>query len=350
MVPLIGSPPATAPAACGILAAGTASSGTGNVPVSAQARDRGSRRAVAPTTSATARTGPLDPEDRMHLAFLPAPGGYPLWDGGAAAALGRRLEDAGAESLWVVEHVVVPESYDSTYPYAPDGRMGLPVDVDIPDPLELLAFVAGATDELRLGTAMLILPEHHPVHLAKRLATLDRLSGGRLLAGVGIGWLEEEYDAVGVPFARRGARADEYLEAMLALWSGAPASYDGEFVSFGPVHSNPRPTRDRVPLVIGGHSPAAARRAGRYGDAMYPLGVSLEQLRELRAEIDAAARGAGRDPGEVTLTAVAPRTREEIEQLRELGVDRVLMSSARTDLDGIAAKVEGYRRDVLDAA
>ena len=130
----------------------------------------------------------------------------------------------------------------------------------MPDPLIWLAFVAAATTELRLGTGIVILPQRNPVILAKELATLDSLSGGRVEFGIGVGWLKEEFEALGVPWARRGARTDEYIEAMRALWDGDHAAYEGEFVSFDDVSSNPKPAQGRVPIHIGGHSRAAAER------------------------------------------------------------------------------------------
>ncbi len=139
----------------------------------------------------------------------------------AAASFARAAEAAGFESLWTVEHVVVPKGYESTYPYDPSGRMPGGEDMAIPDPLIWLSYVAAATSAIRLATGILIVPQRNPVVLAKELATLDMMSGGRLELGIGVGWLEEEFDAIGVPFAGRGARTDEYVAAMRALWSDA---------------------------------------------------------------------------------------------------------------------------------
>jgi probable F420-dependent oxidoreductase len=143
----------------------------------------------------------------------------PFADGGAAAEMAVAAEAAGFESLWTVEHVVVPSGYDSAYPYDPSGKMPGGEDVDIPDPLIWLSWVASATSTIRLATGILIVPQRNPVVLAKELATLDHLSGGRMELGIGVGWLEEEFDAIGVPFAERGRRTDDHIAAMRALWS-----------------------------------------------------------------------------------------------------------------------------------
>jgi len=154
---------------------------------------------------------------------------------GPALELVRAAEAAGFESAWTVEHTVVPAGYRSTYPYAPSGRMpGGEGDFALPDPLIWMAHAAAATTTLRFGTGILIVPQHNPVHMAKQIATLDHLSGGRVLLGIGVGWLEEEFRALGVPFEKRGRRTDEYVAAMRALWSQKPAAFDGEFVRFEP--------------------------------------------------------------------------------------------------------------------
>ena len=144
----------------------------------------------------------------------------------AATRLARAAEEAGFESVWTVDHVVIPAAYRSVYPYDPSGRIG-PDDTNFPDPLIWLTYIAAATSTLRLGTAILILPERNPVVLAKELATLDYLSGGRVILGVGVGWLKEEYEALGVPWEGRGRRGEESIGAMRALWSEDRASYDG---------------------------------------------------------------------------------------------------------------------------
>jgi probable F420-dependent oxidoreductase len=284
----------------------------------------------------------------LKLGVMPVLGGPGAADPGATAAFVRLVEELGCESLWAVEHVVIPSRYDSTYPYDPSGRMSLDPGDDVPDPLEWLTFAAAHSSALTLGTAMLILPEHNPVVLAKRLATVDVLSGGRLLAGVGVGWLREEYAAVGVPFEGRGARADEYLAAMRALWTSWPASFAGRSVSFDDVHLLPRPVRQTgVPIVVGGHSAASVRRAARFGDGLYPLGLDLAGWASVVDQLRVECAAIGRDPAAVELTARAPSKPQTARALADLGVSRVVMRVWPADLDRVRADVVRYRTEVL---
>ena len=177
------------------------------------------------------------------------------------------LETEGVESVWAVEHVVVADAYEPNYPYSADGRMpSAPGVVPMPDPLEVLAHLAATTEHLRLGTCVVVAPLHSPAILAKRTATLDLLSGGRLLLGLGIGWQREEYAAVGVPFEGRGQRLEECVGAMRALWADHPATYEGKSVSFTDVHltlaPHERPGADhsRRQLRTGGAASGTDRR------------------------------------------------------------------------------------------
>lgn len=262
------------------------------------------------------------------------------------ARFARHVEACGFESIVVVEHAVVVAGYSSVYPYDRSGRMELADDCAIPDPLDLLAFLAGQTTRLGLATGVLVLSNHHPVVLAKRAATVDALSGGRLRLCVGVGWMREEVEACGTAFATRGRRADEAIDAMRALWAGGPpdgASHRGEFFRFERAMSYPKPVRPGgVPIHIGGHSLAAARRAGRRGDGLQPLGLAGDELRRVVGAMRAEAERAGRDPDalELTLGHLAARiTPERAERLRELGADRILLSVTPTD-DLAAAKDE----------
>jgi probable F420-dependent oxidoreductase len=243
-------------------------------------------------------------------------------NGPAAIEVAQAAEAAGFDSLWTVEHVVVPSAYQSRYPYSPTGRMGSGLeDFPIPDPLIWLAYVASATRTIKLGTAILILPQRNPVVTAKAVATLDHLAGGeRVLLGIGVGWLAEEFAALGVPFEDRGPRTDEYVAAMRALWSQECASFTGRFVSFRDVFCRPLPAARRIPIIVGGDTKAAARRAGRLGDGYFPArGAPAELLAEMRT----AAVEAGRDPGAIEITLSAPAEPAEIEALARLGVSRV---------------------------
>ena len=206
-------------------------------------------------------------------------GNFAFPDPEGARRLVRLAEAAGFDSVFAVEHVVVPDNYTSVYPYAPGGRLPGGPSVNFPDPLIWLTWVAAATTRLRFMTAVMILPQRNPLVLAKEVATLDYLSGGRIELGIGVGWLKEEFDALGIPFERRGKRADEYVAAMRALWASDGASFAGEFVNFDKVNCNPKPVAKSVPIVVGGHSEAAARRAGRLGDGFFPsIGAQVDTL------------------------------------------------------------------------
>jgi len=261
----------------------------------------------------------------------------------AVLKFARAAEDLGFDEISAVEHAVVIANTDSRYPYSASGKSHLPDDCPLPDPLELLSFVAGATTRLGLATGVLVAPNHNPVVLAKRLATLDRLSQGRTRICLGVGWMREEIEACGGDFGRRGRATDEAIAVMRALWAGGSEGVDfaGEFHSFTGAYSFPKPYRDdRVPLYIGGHSAAAARRAGRFGDGFQPLGLAGEELAETVDTMRVAATEAGRDPSEVALVLghVLPRMDEsKIEWAHSLGSEHILLSASRhaADLDDV---------------
>jgi probable F420-dependent oxidoreductase len=264
-----------------------------------------------------------------------------------ALALVRAAEEAGIESLWTVEHVVVPSGYESTYPYSSSGRMPGSEDSPIPDPFIWLAFVASASTSVKLGTGVAILPERSPVVTAKEVASLDQLSAGRVLLGVGAGWLKEEFDALGVPFERRGDRLDEYIGALRALWTQERATFEGEFVSFRDCILRPRPVRGTVPIHVGGHTERAARRAGRLGDGFFPVVKSPESLEALLVAMRAAAEDAGRDPAAIEVTATTGRDLDTVKRFAELGVHRCVIPPPTYDLEAIGPALAAFSEDVV---
>jgi probable F420-dependent oxidoreductase len=248
------------------------------------------------------------------------------------AAFTRHLEACGFESIVVVEHTVLATRYDSVYPYDPSGRVELAADCPVPDPLDLLSFLAGHTDRLGLATGVLVLPNHHPVVLAKRAATVDALSGGRLRLCVGVGWLREEIEACGTAFESRGRRADEQLAVLRALWADQPegVTHRGEFFQFENAVCAPKPVAgEHLPVHIGGHSKGAARRAGRLGDGFQPLGVIGTQLDGLLALMRDEASAAGRNPADIEVSlghSVTKIDAERAEKLTAQGADRLVLA------------------------
>lgn len=257
-----------------------------------------------------------------------------------AAAIAKHAETAGFESLWTVEHVVVPAGYESKYPYNRSGKMAGGDDAPIPDPLIWLSYVAAHTERIRLATGMLILPQRSPLVTAKALATLDVLSSGRVTLGVGIGWLREEFEAIGVPFEGRGRRTDEAIEAMRALWQQDQPSYEGQTVRFHDCRLWPKPVHRRIPIVIGGHGEMAARRAGRLGDGFFPGRSKPDEVKPLLQVMRQAAEDAGRDPDSIELTLGAPPDRAVVESLMEMRPDRIVVPPGGFDVDSVKAGID----------
>ena len=276
----------------------------------------------------------------------------PYVEAETAIELAQAAESVGFESLWTVEHTVVPANYKSPYPYSESGKMaGGKDDFPIPDPLIWMTYVAAATSKIKLATGILILPQHNPVVVAKQVATLDLMSNGRTILGVGVGWLEEEFAALGIPFVDRGARTDEYIQAMRSLWSEKVSSFEGRFVSFDSIYCRPLPKQEHVPIVIGGHSKVAARRAGRLADGYFPArSAPVDLIREARQ----SAVDNGRDPDALEITTGIPETLDDLKEYARLGVSRVLipvtsvtgLDSGISNVDDVIAwkdKIEKYK-------
>jgi probable F420-dependent oxidoreductase len=243
---------------------------------------------------------------------------------------GRLLEDLGFESVWTFEHVIVPDKYASVYPYNPSGKLAVSGSDRFVDPLIALAWVAACTENLRLGTGVNILSQVNPLYLAKQASSIDHLSGGRLMLGLGVGWLREEFDALGVPFERRGERADEYIDAMTQAWSGQTVDIRGDFVNWHGWSMLPTPVQQpRIPIIIGGTSPAAIRRMVQRGDGWYVIHRDLEHFQQLMDQLRAECDRQGRDPSELEITAYWNYNREGIagaEAYGEAGVSRLLVN------------------------
>ena len=250
-------------------------------------------------------------------------------DGAATLEICRRAEAVGFESLWGGEHVIIPDEIYSKYPYTDDGKIPAEPDTPIPDPLIWLAFAAAAAPTLRLGTCILIVPQRNPLVLAKELATLDQLSGGRVELGLGVGWLKEEFEALGVPWERRGARNDEYIEAMRALWQGPHAEFHGDFVDFPPVTCSPRPVNGSIPIVVGGDTERAIARAGKIADGYFPGEGNIDRLKELITRVKHSTESNDRDPNSVKISAIfgtqMMNPEAGVEEMRNAGVDRIMV-------------------------
>jgi probable F420-dependent oxidoreductase len=287
---------------------------------------------------------------KVGLAFASSIG----IDGGSALEICRRAEAAGFESIWGGEHVILPDSIASKYPYTPDGKIPAEPDTPIPDPLIWLAFAAAAAPTLRLGTCILIVPQRNPLVLAKELATLDRLSGGRVELGLGVGWLKEEFDALGIPWERRGARNDEYIAAMRALWAGPHAEFHGEFVDFAPVTCSPRPVQASIPILVGGDTDAAINRAVRLADGYFPGEGDVQRLGALIARLRAAAEKADRDPDSIEINAMFGAQMADpiagIKQLAALGVGRIMIPAFFFGGPGGLDRLSEFGERVMPAA
>ena len=237
------------------------------------------------------------------------------------------VESLGYESVWTFEHVIVPVNYDSKYPYNKSGNMGAAPETNFVDPLIALSAVAASTKTLRLATGVNILSQVNPIYMAKQAASLDFISNGRFMLGVGIGWLREEFDALGVPFGRRGARFDDYVAGMRKIWSGEVVEHESDFISWHGFKSYPLPIQNPFPVVMGGVKGKIFKRTAQLGNGWFaPSGDPAElkgHMDSLRKECDAI----GRDLSEIEITCMWPGVggKEFLAELEAIGVTRVVM-------------------------
>ncbi|HEX8966495.1 MAG TPA: LLM class F420-dependent oxidoreductase [Chloroflexota bacterium] len=258
-----------------------------------------------------------------------------------AVRLAILAEELGYESLWTSEHIVLPD--------VPRGEHRWSAELPMLDPLVFLSYIAAVTRRIRLATGILLLPQHEPRLLAKQVASLDYVCNGRFILGIGVGNQEIEARAMGVTWRDRGALADDYLEAMRALWSMPHPSYAGKYVTFAGINAHPRPVQaGGPPVIVGGHSAVALRRAARHADGWYGVRLDLDQTRAVLTrlrEVEAHQRLAARPPLEISVLPTEPLSAETVQAYAELGVDRLVVWPPDPD----EARLEEFVRSVAPA-
>ena len=271
-------------------------------------------------------------------------------------AFAENAERVGFATLWAPEHVVLLDSYASRYPYRDDGTLPAPTDAPIADPFLTLCTMASVTRKIRLATGICLVPEHNPLVLAKVVATLDSLCEGRFVLGVGVGWLEEEFRALGIPWERRAQRTREYIEAMRRLWGDPLSSYKGEFVNFENVRSFPKPMRGAdLPVFFGGESGPALRRVAEYGNGWCGFNLDPGEAADKIRHIESLLKSNGRKRSDVEL-AVSPYTKpitpDDLARYRDAGVDEVVIVNMRAPRtpEEAAKGIEDAARKWIDAA
>ena len=289
-------------------------------------------------------------------------------------AVAGRAEELGYDSVWVLERLLWPLNPKEPYPAAPDGLLPEAYQT-VFDPIETLTFVAAHTTKVQLGTSVLVLPYHTPIQLARRIATLDVLSGGRVLVGVGVGWSRDEFESVGTPFERRGARCDEFLRAMIDLWTKDPVKFEGQFYQIPESRVGPKPIqKPHPPIYVAGFGQYTFDRAVKFANGWNPAGIaSFEWLEGMIKQFRQTAERAGRGDMEIVLRAFthvldqspgegrAPmigtpdEVREDTRRMRELGVTHLIQSPAaigfdpRASIDDILAVMEQLIEVMRDA-
>ena len=260
------------------------------------------------------------------------------------AAVVRGAEERGFHSLWVPEHVVLFDDYGSRYPYSEDGRVPAGGEHGVLEPFTTLAFMAASSSTIRLGTGILLVPQRNPVYTAKEAAAVDWLSNGRLDLGVGVGWLAEEFAAVGVPFERRGDRCRDYIGVMRALWCDDPSEYHGEFYDLPACRHYPKPVqRPHVPVHFGGESTAALRRVAQLGQGWFGFNVDPDELPGYFATLDRLLDEAGRTRADITVSLnpyLKGITVDKAKAYSDHGVDQVVLGAFGATADDVLARLD----------
>ena len=265
----------------------------------------------------------------------------------------QRAEELGYHSVWFGDHIVIPEKIAAPYPYTEDGSVGFPRRTPWPDPLVLLAAIGARTRKILLGTSVIIVPYRNPLHVAKAVATVDLVSNGRCLFGVGIGWLKEEFDVLGEKFSERAGRTREYLQVMKAIWQNEVASFRGKYFSFTDVYTLPLPVqKPHPPIIFGGESPAALRRVADLGDGWQPGPVPLEVLRERVSQLKALMAERGRDFSQLSISMIGDakelkRNPDKLAALEELGVREMILFMGAPRVDATLAELEEAAKGLI---
>ncbi|HEY6131902.1 MAG TPA: LLM class F420-dependent oxidoreductase [Halioglobus sp.] len=253
--------------------------------------------------------------------------------------ISQLAESVGFESVWTFEHVMVPMDYASRYPYSTDGKMAARPETNFVDPLIALSTVAAHTKTLRLGTGVNIVSQANPLLLAKQTASLDFVSGGRFMLGAGIGWLREEFDAMGVPFEGRGARFDDYITAVKKVWSGDVITHHSEYINWSGFKSYPIPrSRSGIPIIIGGSRGKIYERVARHGDGWFLPIDSAKAIAPLLKPLDSACVAVGRDRNSIELSCMwnMQGGLNEIRAFEDAGVSRVIVPVLALGKDPVA--------------
>jgi probable F420-dependent oxidoreductase len=272
-----------------------------------------------------------------------------------AAEVAVTLERAGFESLWVPEHLFFPTDMPPTYPYSETGLPPVTPDTPCYDPWVLMAYLACATETIRLANNIYILPLRHPLAAARSIVTLDRVSGGRVTVGVGVGWMEEEFEWTGQSFHDRGRRTDEIIPILRELWTDDVIEHHGEHYDFGPLKFNPKPVqKGGIPIEIGGASKAAIERAGRLGDGWIEVGsTDLDDLGVKIGVVEQARREAGREelPYEITAMGAHVAELDDMRRAADLGVTRIIVgpwgTMGRPTPESIAEWADQFADEVM---
>ncbi|HLG85645.1 MAG TPA: LLM class F420-dependent oxidoreductase [Alphaproteobacteria bacterium] len=259
--------------------------------------------------------------------------------------IARRAEALGFAELYLGEHVVLFDRPVDDYPSSDDGKAFFPADTSLPDPLVAHAFIAAATEHIRLATGVMLLPQRNPVYTAKHVATLDWLSGGRFDLTIGIGWSREEFEACSVPWEERGARAEEYVEVMRRLWRDPVSEFSGRFYTLPACRQYPKPVqRPHPPLWFGGWSEAALDRTARLGDGWYgfdmPADAVAGHVARLREMLDARSRPARAVKISCGGYSVMPRTLDALAEYKRAGVEQFVFSLTETNREGMLAELD----------
>ena len=267
-------------------------------------------------------------------------------------------EEAGFDSLWVFDHVVLQKDQESKYPYSPDGKMGFNPQLDFLEPLTLLTYLAAITSRVQLGTSVLVLPMRHPVLHAKILATMDRLSNGRVILGAGVGWWKQEFEVLDVPFEKRGKRMDECLTLMRSLWKDEWVNFSGEFYEAIDWTCNPKPASGGIPIWLGGESRQQMERIGKFADGWLATAKSLPTLDEDFQAAQGAAEKSGRDPGSLSLavegagvlsSANLPQVAEQLASIASRGVGHAICIINPREYDAAPDIIRRFGADHLAA-